>query len=258
MPIVRLRYVLIFIGLLVFCLIWTAPAWLMTRLITSASNGSLEIENAEGSFWTGHAKALNYINNKKVIQRFENLSWKIMPSHLLKGDIAFRIIITDHQLTADTILSAGFSGQSISDLRANLPADLMGNFIRDIKALSPRGNLEVKIPLLTFEPVQLKQSANIQWKNAGLGISRVSPLGDYSIDLASQKESIAFYINTIKGPLNVTGKGNYSQKTGGTFNGNASVNDEAKTQLASLLQLMGPSQNNGNVNISFTFPTLKK
>jgi len=256
MPFFRLRYILIFIGLLAFCIIWTAPAWLMTRLVSTASNGNFEIENPVGSFWKGNATALNYINNKKTLQRFEKLSWEIVATQLFKGTIAFRIIITDHQLTADGIISAGLTGRSISDLQASLPADFVGNFIRDVKVLSPHGNLEIKAPLLSLDPIQIKQPVNILWKNAGLSISQVSPLGDYSVDLIPQKDSIGFNLQTIKGPLTVKGQGSYSDKFGGTFNGQARANDDAR--LASLLKLMGPIQKSGNVNISFTFASLQK
>lgn len=229
----------------------------MTRLVSTASNGGLEVENPEGSFWKGNATALNYINNKKTFQRFEKLSWEIVPTQIFKGNIAFRIIITDHQLTADGIISAGLTGRSISDLRASLPADLVGNFIPDVKALSPRGNAEIKVPLLSLDPIQLKQPANILWKNAGLSISQVSPLGDYSLDLIPQKDSIGFNLQTIKGPLTIIGKGSYNNKTGGAFEGTGHADVVGQPQLASLLQLMGPVQNNRNVKLSYNFPAIK-
>ena len=251
MPAIKLRYTLIFIVILISCLIWTAPAWLMAKLANTASNETIILENTSGRFLKGNATAINYRRDRNTIQRFENISWHWVPTQLLKGNLAFRIIITDRQITADGIMGAGFTGHAINEFHANISAESIGNLFPEASTLSPRGDLDIKIPSLKINPFKIEEPASIHWKNAGVTISNVSPLGDYMFNLTPQKDGIDVKLQTIKGPLRMNGNGSYNEKTGGRIDGEA----QGGPELTPVLRLMG-IPHDGKVDFVFTIPPL--
>ena len=242
------------VALLIFSII-TAPAWLMGRLVAVLSHDQV-LEQAEGSFWSGKAAAVNFVLPDGSRYRPQNFAWRILPGQLLRGNIAARVSVADAQLKAQGIVAVSGRETVVSELQADLPATVASNFAPLLALWQPGGNLHLSAGNLAIKPLQLNTPATLNWTGASLSLSKLAPLGDYQLSITPNGAKLDLKLQTSSGALLLSGTGQYAMTSGGEIRVAASSAPGFEEQLAPLLQIMGPSDGNGSVNVVTKLPPL--
>ena len=93
----------------------TAPPWLMAYLVSFASGGRLQLEQPQGSFWSGRAASVSYTPPDGSRQQFQNFYWDILASRLLQGKIAATVMLTDSRVNLDGAIEISLPGTKRGD-----------------------------------------------------------------------------------------------------------------------------------------------
>ena len=231
------------LGLLV-----TAPAGLLQALCNKASEGRLNIAEAQGSLWSGAGqieirdvgKAAG--SSKAVIAK--SIAWRLQPAYLLRGQLRAEIRLD--QRDKPFIVSASLSGVEIEDADIELPARALTLAVPKLAALGLSGDVNLSIPHLEVGKTGMKGDATLQWRSAGSALSRVSPLGDYELTLHGGGVTINALLRTLKGPLQLDGQGSWPYGNNPVFQVTARIPPRQSEQLAPLLRLIAIERGDGS------------
>ncbi|MES2354168.1 MAG: type II secretion system protein N [Pseudomonadota bacterium] len=243
----------LFVALVVF-LAATAPAWLMASLVSSLSSGKVQLEQPEGDLWNGRAAFVNYTLPDGSQQRLQKLSWEMLATRLLRGQLAAHLTIADTRVNVDTIAGLGLNGKFASDIQISAPAETMSLAVPILSVWKPSGTLRISAGEVKLAPLQIVQPAVVQWNSANVSIARVPQLGDYELTISPDNNQLNLALKTSNGALVLNGAGQYNFTSGGEFHGTGSAAAGYKEQLTPLLRLMGKTNNDGSVNLAIKLP----
>jgi general secretion pathway protein N len=242
----RLRwahYLLAVLAYLALLLAW-APASLLAWALPRVTQQAVMLEQPQGSMWHGGAAGL-WVQAAGKPQRLGRVDWHLKPLDLLSGRLGYRLQLGGSGIDAMATLRAGVRGGELRDVRAALPASLLGQFSRDLALWQPGGTLVLDAERLAFGRGGAGGKAALRWRDAVSG--RVNqPLGSYRADLEGTERGLAIKLSTEGGALVLQGSGLWSQKGGLDFTGLARPAPANRAELAGLLSLMGPAQADGS------------
>lgn len=185
------------------CLLWGAPATLMSALLKPLAP-QLELQVVEGSFWNGRASAAFW---QQGDQRFAlgSVEWQLRPWSLLWLHPTAKIAASyGEQLVETNVRFSPLGAIALRDLRATLP----------VGALAQRLPMRIDGLLgLKFERVEVARGGQlrelrgeVQWQRAASQWnSRMVALGDYTFRTSMQKNAQLQVEVEGKGALAATG-----------------------------------------------------
>ncbi len=205
----RWRGKLILAGLLLYLLlllIQMPVAWLIVRL---PADSPLQLAQADGTLWQGEVRQVAWqVEGERV--GFGRLTWRWLPSALLKGRIGFSIELGDAagKLSGDVLLDS--KSVVLKNLRGRIDAVLLGLVSRPLGLLQPQGSLRVDIDDLYLTRKRIHGSVRLDWLGARSGMV-VAPLGDYRAELKTDPDGrrARVDVSTLQGALNMIGNGDY-------------------------------------------------
>jgi general secretion pathway protein N len=100
------------------------------------------------------------------------------------------------------------------------------------------GTVELNIDKLELASQRLDGRAALRWMQAGSALSRVNPLGDYSLDVSGTGSAATAQLRTLSGVLQVEGQGQWTAGKRFVIDGKARAADDA-TQLQPFLAMLG-------------------
>ncbi len=214
------------IGLILyFCfLLITLPASFMDRMAAHFSKGAIRLANAGGTFW--HGSATLGISG----QACGFLSWKVSPMELLLARLHIRF-------DSGMEILASPSGIEMKHVSLDLPASVLALLSRQMKSIQPQGNIRISAGDFLFSGRSRGQISAI-WENASSPFSRVNPLGSYRITITGAGSAFEIGLETLSGPLDLSGKGSWSERKGIQFSGTGQSGNEGVLEL---LRLTGSS-----------------
>jgi len=137
-------------------------------------------------------------------------------------------------------ISLGLGQIQVASGEITMPASILEAFGSPWNTLRPRGQLvahwsDIKSGTETAGNIRINVS------NLTSPISAVKPLGSYEIKTSLSPSGTSFVIDTVSGPLLLSGKGEANSQlgTGFRFAGGASAAPEAEDSLIGLLSLLG-------------------
>lgn len=110
----------------------------------------------------------------------------------------------------------------------------------------------------TFSQQGVRGAAELEWRNASLGLSQVNPLGDYRVNIQGDQKIAQISVSTISGVLHLVGKGEWSMSDGLSFRGTALGEPSKKAELKDFLKLLGSEQSNDVYQIAISRVKLRK
>lgn len=250
-------YLLVLFLALVFFFVSSAPAWFMASLASRLSHGAVQLEMTEGSFWKGKAAYLTYTYRDGSGRRMENFTWDVLPSRLLRGEIAARLTLADSGGNFEGIAGMRGTRPFVSAVQAAVPAPMLRNLAPILDIWMPGGTVRVDAERINLNPVQVAAPAKVTWTGATLTLTPVAPLGDYELRVSPEGEQLKLDVKTLGGALLVNGSGQYVPTKGGNFHGRAQAAPGAVEQLMPLLEAMGPATNDGGSQLSVKLPPLQ-
>jgi len=254
----RLLYALAGIILYVTSLIATVPASMMEWMLPRLTNNRVLLVQPEGGLWHGKARHLMVKTADGGLRTMGSVSWEILLYPLLKLELAAKVEVADGQNNSGGIIAAGFGKLRLRQIRATLPVSLLSEFMPTWQTWKPNGELNLRTDELTLSQQGVRGAAELEWRNASLGLSQVNPLGDYRVNIQGDQKIVQFSVATISGVLHLVGKGEWSTSDGLSFRGTALGDPSKKVELRDLLRLLGSEQSNDVYQIAISHVKLRE
>jgi general secretion pathway protein N len=234
-------------------LIVTAPASLISQLLSYASNGRVELANTRGTIWAGSANPVLHQKNGGLIT-INSLHWSISPLTLLTGKLNAQINWDIDQIVPPMYINVSAKQIELQHTYIPLPAILLDEASDFLKPAVLRGQIILKSDSLLISNQGLQGTATADWLNASSLLSSVSPLGDYHFTFSSSPASLDITLQTTSGALILSGQGRFTAGSGLDFKGTAQAAKGKEAELHELLSNLGPEVSPG-VNSFSLVPT---
>lgn len=236
-----------FSAALIAALIVLAPATLIDARLERASDGRLRLAEAQGSLWSG----AGWIEIRDAGGRAgfaRRLAWRVLPESLLRARLVAEVELD--QAAKPFPVTISLSRIEIADAGINLPAAALGLGMPRLAPLRLSGDLRVNISHLSLERGRMDGDATLRWRAAGSALTPLSPLGDYEVRFKAVGSAMRAALSTLEGPLQLEGKGVWSNGKPPSFLATARVPAQHREQLVPLLRLIAVERDAGSFELS--------
>jgi general secretion pathway protein N len=232
---------------LIAALIVLAPATLIDARLERASGGRLRLASAEGSVWSGSGWIeIRDARGRAGIAR--RLAWRVLPESLLRGRLVAEVELD--QAAKPFPLTISLSRIEVVDAGINLPAAALGLGMPKLAPFRLTGEVRVNIPHLSLERGRMDGDATLQWRAAGSALTPISPFGEYEVHFKAVGPAVHAALRTLEGPLQLEGKGTWSNGAPPSYFATARVPAQQQEQLSPLLGLIGIERGAGRFELS--------
>jgi len=235
------------LGAFAAALIAFAPATLVDARLERASGGRLRLAEAQGSLWSG----AGWIEIRDAHGRAgvaKRLAWRVLPGSLLRARLVAEVELD--QAARPFPVTISLSRIEIADAGISVPAAVLGLGMPRIAPLRLTGDVLVDIPRLSVERGRMDGDATLKWRAAGSALTPISPLGDYEVRFKAVGPAVHAALRTLEGPLQLDGKGTWSNGAPPSFLVTALVPPQHREQLAPLLGLIAVERGAGRFELS--------
>jgi general secretion pathway protein N len=222
-----------------------APATLLDARLNHASEGRLRLALAQGTLWSG-AGWLEVRDTDGTAGIARPLAWRVLPLSLLRGQLAVEISM---QETKPFPVALSLSGIEIADAGILLPAAALSLGMPRLSAFGLSGEVRVDIGRLSLARGRVVGDATLQWRGAGSALTPISPLGDYEVRIKAAGSGVDAILRTLEGPLQLDGKGAWSNGERPTFLATARVPAQHQEQLAPLFRFIAVERGAGTFEL---------
>lgn len=222
----------------VAAVLWVLPArWAMAWIPDSSP---IVLTNASGTLWNAHASvAVGVGGLRRGLP--DPVHWR------LAFDGGPTLIVRHPWLQGPLTIAPSWRGMRVSAQTLQLPATVLPAFHAVFNTLDAGGDVHLAWPeLVVGREVHSdgKDLLNVHWRNASSSLSRVRPMGDYTLVLTpGSNHDMGLSLSTARGPLVLEGAGTLT-RTGARLDGKAYVQSSAPADieagLRNLLAAMGP------------------
>ena len=236
---------LVALGAVAFALslVATVPARLVAARLAQDSGGRVQVFEASGTAWSGEAQAL--VATPAGPLPLDRVSWRWRPASLLAGRMAFAATVETAGTRATAELGRTLEGYELRGLEGSAAAEAVVAVLPWLAPWQPRGALAARVERLAWNGREIVGDAALEWRDAGLSMSPVRPLGHYRAEVVGEGAQARVTVTTLGGPLRIAGKGTYAPAAGLAFAGEARGEGESARALDPLLDLMGPRRADG-------------
>lgn len=234
------------LGLVLGSLVFAPARWLGSW-VQQSSGGQLQLQEAQGTVWTGSARLLltGGAGSQDRATLPGRLQWQLRPA--LTGAGAGLVL----QLRADCCLPQAWTWRlsphwgggrlALSDAVSQWPAQWLAGLGTPWNTIAAQGQLVVRTQALSLDwsagRLQLAGSAQLDALALSSRLSTLQPMGSYRLTL-SGGASPSLQLVTLTGALQLSGQG---QWVGNRlrFVGEASAAPESLAALSNLLNIIG-------------------
>ena len=235
------------LGAFAAALIALAPATLIDARLERASGGRLRLAGAEGSVWSG-AGWIEIRDAHGTAGVAKRLKWRVLPTSLLLGRLMAEIELD--QAARPFPVTISLSQIEIAHAGIHLPAAALGLGMPKLAPYRLTGDVLVNIPRLSVERGRMDGEATLQWRAAGSALSPISPLGEFEVQIKAVGPAVHAALSTLHGPLQLEGKGTWSNGARPSFLVAARVPAQHQEQLAPLFRLIAVERGAGSFELS--------
>ncbi|MCM2329461.1 MAG: type II secretion system protein N, partial [Lysobacter sp.] len=171
--------------------------------------------------------------------------WRLLPSRLLAGRLAFAVEARMGGLRGGAEVSRTPLTWRADGLRANGDAAAIANLVPLAAAWSPAGEIALEAPQIAWDGERATGAATLEWRDGTSSLSTVRPLGSWRAQATAEGASVKLSLATVKGPLRFAGNGTLDIPGRLAFSGEARAEPGRERDLESLLSLLGPRRADG-------------
>lgn len=242
----RWQWLVTGLGIYAIALIATAPATLVDAVLQSTADGKLRLGAAQGTLWSGSGRLeLRDAGGRSGVTK--TVAWRVLPTSLLRGRIVCEVEL-DHAAKRFPV-TISWSQVEIADADIDLPAAILGLAAPKLAPLELTGEMRFRIANVAVGRSGMRGNAVLQWRSAGSALSMVAPLGDYELAVDGKDAAVGVTLRTLKGPLQLDGKGTWKYGDGPVIAATARVPPQYQEQLAPLLRLIAVERGNGSFEL---------
>lgn len=230
------------VGLLIALIVF-APARWVAAAVEQASGGQVQLVDATGTVWNGHARLVlsGGAGSRDVSALPGAVHWTLRPAWGA-FDLRFNADCCTPQPLAARV-SPGWSGASVrvTDGESSWPASVMAGLGTPWNTIQAEGSLRLstKSMLLAWTAGRMTVAGSAELTALGMSsrLSTLRPMGSYRLTL-SGGDAVALDLATLEGSLKLSGNGRWVGSRL-RFQGEASAAPENEAALANLLNIIG-------------------
>ena len=177
----------------------------------------------------------------------KRIAWRVLPRSLLRGRLVAEVGLGPAAKPFPVAIS--LSQIEIADAGIHLPAAALGLGMPKLAPFRLTGDVLVNIPHLSVERGRMDGEATLQWRAAGSALTPISPLGEYEVRFKAAGPAVHAALRTIEGPLELEGKGSWSNGAPPDFFATAYVPVQHQERLAPLLRLFAVERGAGTFEL---------
>jgi general secretion pathway protein N len=224
-------------------MVLTAPATFIGSRASHAADGRLHFSDANGTLWAGSLRA--HVDAPGGAFTVDRIAWRLAPGKLIEGRIAFDVEVDSREARGNVQLLRGWSYWEARGGAGRFEARVLPIFYPVVAAWRPEGSVSFSADGVRWNDREMLGPLSVEWRDAGVALSDVKPLGTYRLAVQGVGESAKLALSTIAGALRITGQGEAKVPRGVTFSGEAKGEGAASATLEPLLNLMGPRRPDG-------------
>lgn len=228
------------------------PAAWLGSLVEQRTAGRLTLGDAQGTLWRGSAFIGGAAGGNSPVTPLlpGRFSWKISPLALV-GMVDLQLE-NSAALAQPLTFKGSWSQWQLSPSALLLPAEGLAGLGAPLNTVAPSGTMRLSWTALELALVDRQATINgrttLEMTDMASRLSSVRPLGSYALALDWHGQSAALTLNSVKGPLLLSGTGNLNNGRL-QFSGQAEAAKGFEEQLANLLNLLGQRKPNSERNI---------
>jgi len=243
----RWRWLAFGLGAYAAALVVLVPATLIDVQLQRASHGRLRLAEAHGSLWSG-AGWIEIRDAEGKAGVAKRLAWRVLPVSLLRARLVAEVGLD--QAAKPFPVSISLSRMEIADAGIRVPAAVLGLGLPRLAPLRLSGEVLISVPRLSVERGRVDGEATLQWRAAGSALSPISPLGEFEVQIKAVGPAVHAALSTLNGPLQLEGKGTWSNGVPPSFLVAARVPAQHQEQLAPLFRLIAVERGAGSFELS--------
>jgi general secretion pathway protein N len=235
-----------------------APAQWAAAAVRSATGGHVELAETSGSLWNGQAIVVLASGPTAGASRAslpERLNWKLSPWALLVGTLDLTLSHPSALAQPLTVRLSPGSPAVLGATTLRLPASLLIGLGAPWNTVRPGGVITINWDRLQLSPGRMQGALAAEWQFASSSLTPVSPFGHYRLVTNGQYPGMTLQLQTVSGPLELTGNGTIAEggrlRFEGTARPLAGTDPTIKTQLTGLISLLGPRRDSETANLRF-------
>ncbi|CAN7220763.1 type II secretion system protein N [Duganella sp. LjRoot269] len=228
------------------------PAAWLGALVEQRSGGRLTLGDAQGTLWRGSAFIGGAASGNSPVTPLlpGRFSWKISPLALV-GMVDLQLENSE-ALAQPVTFKGSWSQWQLSPSALLLPAEGLAGLGAPLNTLAPSGVMRLSWTalelVLTDRQVAINGRTTLEMTDMGSRLSAIRPLGSYALALDWHGQAAALTLNSVKGPLLLSGSGNLNNGRL-QFSGQAEAAKGYEEQLANLLNLLGQRKPGSDRNV---------
>ncbi len=209
------------------------PSWIVNSIINKYSEGRFKFYDTTGTFWNGSG-LLVATSAKQASAPILLLNWNIKLGFSKFIDINFNV---GNKHAAEFYINK--KGVSLDNLDLSISITQVEKLFDIIKAMGISGNVNLAANHVQIGK-KLEGKVTFTLDNISSGISRVNPLGSYTIGLTLDNNAIDVSTKDSRSVLKLSGTGSLS-----TLILEASIRDDSKEDMMQFITVMGVPKPNG-------------
>ncbi|HQR72045.1 MAG TPA: type II secretion system protein N [Burkholderiaceae bacterium] len=230
-----------------------APAQWAAGVVSSATQGRIELAESRGTVWSGSAVLVLTSGSDAGAARAslpERLSWQLSPWSLLVGQVDLTLSHPSALAQPLAIRAPLFGGSAtLGATTLRLPASLLVGLGAPWNTIRPGGILMLSWDRLQIEHGRIAGNFSAEWQQASSALTPVSPMGHYRLKTNGVWPGTQLDLLTISGPLELKGSGTIPEGGRLRFTGRAQAlagtDPGVKAQLTGLISLLGRRDGDG-------------
>ncbi len=225
-------------------------AWLAPQL-ARATHGYVNLVDPEGSLWQGSATLVLAAGTDQSASTLlpGRLTWQTRFWPLFLGRVEIQLQHTEAMLDTVTFVATTRSAQ-LSAGSMNLPTALLTGLGAPFNTLDLQGNARLDWSDWRAVKQAIYGQLTLTVTDLTSRVSQIKPLGTYRAVLQAQGSQSTLALTTLKGPLTLTGQGNFGRNAA-SFRGSASAAPDQQASLAGLLNLLGRPAGDGSAILAY-------
>ena len=227
----------------VTCLLSFAPASTLPWLVNHFAPGQIMAESSSGTLWHGEMRGIVLAAKGKQMLTLGQGNWSLNPFWLLTGKLPFDFRLSGGSAWGNGHIVFGSNSLKLQQLDFSFPAALLAYANSELNIGSLEEVMNIRSNDLLLQENHYQGHAEVTWERAATSLSKIKPLGNYSLAATGAGKALQLQLQTRSGPLTLAGSGSWSSAAGLQFKGNA--NPHEKPELKDLLELFGISGANG-------------
>lgn len=230
-----------------------APAAWLDRLLEAGTRGQLRLAEATGTLWRGDgrlvfaggpASAVGAESGAQaaVIRGVTlpgRLRWQVAPLPLVVGVIEAQLMIEG--MKQPVRLQGRFLDMRLSNGQLALARIDLGALGSPWSTVRPAGAVRLAWEGVTVQAGRFEGRIQVELHDLSSALSAVRPLGSYRILIDGRAERTSIDLNTIRGALELSGRGDFDRGRL-RFTAQAAPADPQDSRLTGLLGLLGPRE----------------